>query len=153
MPSAEASLANLELARLRWHPPRPWRSPQESYLIRHIVWQWLVYRGRKCFGRALAQQIGVHHHYVQKLVREFKKDPAKMLREERESGFAVATFEQLREAREITRRMAERGLLRPLRRSIWGDHKINWPSLRIPSEVPIWATAAYGMCVDRWRAD
>src|SRR6516165_8941057 len=51
----------------------------------------------------------------------------------------MATFEQLREAREQTRRMAERDELRPLRRSIWGDHKINWPSLRIPREVPIWA--------------
>jgi len=76
-----------------------------------------------------------------------------MLREERESGFEMATFEQLREAREQTRRMAERNELRPLRRSIWGERKIIWPSLGIPQEVPIWATAAYGMYANRWRAD
>jgi len=145
MPSLAASLANLDIARARHRPWRPWRSARESYLIRCIAWQCLIYRGRKCSARALARQIGVRHRHVQKLVEEFTKNPAKMLREERESGFEMATFEKLREAREQTRVMSERGLLRPLRRSRWGERRIIWPSLRIPQEVPIWATAAYSL--------
>ena len=68
---------------------------------------------------------------VQKLLQEFASDPAKMLREKRACGFTMATFEQLCEARDQTKRMAERGLLRPLRRSMWGDRKIIWSPLRI----------------------
>lgn len=52
-------------------------------------------------------------------------------------GVRCATFEQLRETREITLRMAERGELRPLRNSRGRE------LLGIPQEVPIWATVAY----------
>ena len=127
----EASLANLEIVRVRHRPWRPWRSPQESWQIRHLVWQWFTYRGPKWSERMLARRLGVHHHCVQKLLREFASDRAKMLREKRACGFTMATFEQLCEARDQTKRMAERGLLRPLRRSMWGDRKIIWSPLRI----------------------
>jgi len=46
---------------------------------------------------------------------EIMSNPATMLREERESGYEVATFEQLREAHEYTRQMRSSGLLRPPR--------------------------------------
>lgn len=156
MPSVEASLANLELAKLHWRPPRPWRSPQESYVIRRMIWQWhvcpvrLIYPGRKWSARRVARRLGVRHRYVQKLIREFTSDPPKMWKECRESGFQIATFEQLRVAREQTRWMAERGLLRPLRRSMWGDRKIIWSPLRIPPEIPMWATPGYSMMCATW---
>jgi len=174
----EASLANLEIARARHRPWRPWRSPQESNQIRRMVWQWLVcpvwliHPGRKWSTRTLAHCLGVHRSYVQKLVREFKRDPAKMKREEREIGFEMATFEQLRDAREQTRAMSERGLLRPLHRCTWVkicDPLGRWPKrgwgwkavppkgnarvFRTPQEVPIWATPGFSMmCANRWRA-
>lgn len=143
----EASLANLEIARERHRPWRPWRSLEESWQIRHLVWQWSTHRGPKWSGRTLARYLGVRHRYVQKLISEFVSNPAKMRQEARESGFEMATFEQLREARERTREMAERGLLRPFRRSKRGELKIIWTSLRIPQQIPIWATAAYGLLV------
>jgi hypothetical protein len=34
MPSRESSLRNLEKARANWRPPRPWRSSEESQMIR-----------------------------------------------------------------------------------------------------------------------
>jgi len=117
MPSLAASLANLanlNLAQARHRPWRPWRSPQESYVIRRMVWQWLVYRGPKWAARTLARWLGVHHHYVQKLVEEFKSDPARMWREVRASGYTVATFKEFEQTRQSTRQMRASGLLRPL---------------------------------------
>lgn len=83
------------------------------------------------------------HTFVLKLKREFIRDPAEMLRQERKWGFDVATFELLREAREITGQMAERGELRPLR-----DPRGREP-LGIPQDVPIWATVGYAFA--RWK--
>jgi len=42
-----------------------------------------------------------------------------MLREERERGFDVVTFEQLRQAQKYTQQMRERGLLRPRHGCKW----------------------------------
>ena len=56
---------------------------QESYVVRRMLWQWIVYHGPKWAARTLARWLGVHHHYVQKLVEEFKSDPARMWREVR----------------------------------------------------------------------
>lgn len=77
------------------------------------------------------------HTFVLKLKPESTRDPAEMLRQERKWGFDVATFEQLRETREITRQMAELGELRPLRNPRRGE------PLGIPQDVPVWATVAY----------
>jgi hypothetical protein len=86
----------------------------------------------RCPLREIARRLGVSHTYVQKLVREFATNPGKMSQElgrlvhvpgmvgvsangrmqipyERRS----ATFEQLNEAQEISRKMRERGWLRP----------------------------------------
>jgi hypothetical protein len=100
MPSPESSRWNLEKAKANWRRPRPWRREQERRTIRCLVWQWFIYRGPgKWSARAVGRRLGVSHTYVQKLVREFARDPAKMLREERERAFDVATFEELSEAR------------------------------------------------------
>lgn len=137
MPSPETSRINLEKANAHYRPPRPCRSAEECYVIRHLVWQWFRHRGPKWSARTLARWTGVSHTFVLKLKREFTRDPAEMLRQERKWGFDVATFELLRETREITLRMAERGELRPLRNSRGRE------LLGIPQEVPIWATVAY----------
>ncbi len=111
MPSREASLRNLAKARAKWRPPRPWRSAQETRVIKRLVWQWFTYRGPgKWSGRAVAQRLGVTHTYIQKLVREFVRDPNEMQREVRLHG--PATFGHLDRAREETRLEKERGWLR-----------------------------------------
>ena len=113
MPSLAASLANLDIARAHHRPWRPGRSQQESWQIRHLAFQWFIYPLRKWSARKVALWLGVHHHYVQKLVQEFKSNPEKIWNEVRESGYEAATFKGLQEAREITRQMGTRNLLRP----------------------------------------
>jgi len=124
MPSLEASLRNLEKARAAWsHPPRPWRSAQESRTIKRLAWQWFTYRAPdKWSARALARWLGVSHTYIQKLVREFMTDPIK-IEQEVQSSYP-ATFEQLSRAQEETRRQKDRGWLHPLRRWKWAEYKI-----------------------------
>lgn len=111
MPSRESSLRNLEKARACGRPPRPWRCPLETGLIKRFVWQWFIYRGPdKWSGRAMGRWLGVAHTYIQKLLREFSMDATKMQRLHR--TFGQATFEQLRRAQELTRKQRERGILR-----------------------------------------
>lgn len=70
MPSRESSLRNLEKARAKWRPPRPWRSSQESQVIRRLVFQWFTCRDRnRQSGRAWARELGISHTWLQKLVR------------------------------------------------------------------------------------
>jgi hypothetical protein len=116
MPSLEASLRNLEKARAAWsHPPRPWRSDQETRVIKRLVWQWFTYRGPdKWSARGLARWLGVSHTYIQKLVRRFRTDPSEMQRDA--LRHTAATFEHLSRAREETRQEKERGWLRGPRR-------------------------------------
>jgi hypothetical protein len=154
MPSHEASLRNLAKAREKWRPPRPWRSAQESRIIKLLSWQWFTYRGHgKWSARALGRRLGVSHSYVQKLVRAFTTNPSEMQRDARRH--ASATFEHLRHAQEETRKQKERGWLRPPCRRRWvsvkiGDQlvrtvvqpKASSRGLRIPQDVPIWATGA-----------
>ncbi len=52
MPSYESSMRNLAKARARWRPPRPWRSTDESRMIRRYVFVWYTGRGSKPSGRA-----------------------------------------------------------------------------------------------------
>lgn len=124
MPSFEASLRNLEKARAAWsHPPRPWRSAQESRLIKRLVWQWLISREpRKWSGRAVARWLGVTYTYIQKLVREFATNPSQIERDAHRHF--PATFEQLRRAQEETHKEKERGGLRPPRRWRKAEFKI-----------------------------
>lgn len=115
MPSPDASRRNLEKARRYWRPPRPWRSAQETRVIKRLVWQWFTYRGPgKWSARAVGRRLGVSHTYIQKLVREFVTDPSKIERAVRSSH--PATFEQLSRAREETRQQKVRGWLREPRR-------------------------------------
>jgi hypothetical protein len=109
MPSRESSLRNLEKARAKWRPPRPWRSPDESRAIRRYVFLWYTGRGKKPSGRAWARQLGVSHTWLQKLVRKFQADPSEMYREARRCG--DPTYAQLTRAREHSRQMRDRGEL------------------------------------------
>jgi transposase len=117
MPSRESSLRNLEKARAKWRPPRPWRSSQESQMIRRFVFQWLTGRGKKPSVRAWARGLGVSHTWVQKLVRQLTANPDKMWRLQAERG--APRFADLKRAQECSRQMRERGELRSSRRSRW----------------------------------
>ena len=152
MPSLEALLRNLAKARAKGHPPRPWRSSQETRVIKRLAWQWFIYCGpAKWSARAVGRWLGVSHTYIQKLVRRFEIDPSEMHREARRYG--PATFEQLSRAQELTRQEKVRGWLREPRR--WkvvelkiGDEvvravvptKASTRVLPVPHEVPIWAS-------------
>jgi hypothetical protein len=128
MPSREASLRNLAKARLRWRPPRPWRSRSESRLIRHFVWHWHLGRGPWCSGRALARWLGVSHTYIQKLTRTLPRSESDFLREVARHG--VPTKDALRDAREDSRQQRERNLLRTQRRWRTVEYKIGNTVLR-----------------------
>lgn len=102
-------MQNLAKAKAHWRAPRPWRSYQETRLIRGLVWQWCVsgVTGEpRCAGRALARWLGVSHTYIQKLSRIFSAGSTSGVRLER------VTPEDLRGAREETRKLSERGALR-----------------------------------------
>ena len=137
MPSRESSMRNLEKARAHWqHPPRPWRSYEESRVIRRLVWQWFRYRGpEKSSGRAVGRWLGVSHTYIQKLLREFMTDPSRALRQEQNHG--PATFDDLKRAQAHTWEMKERGWLRPPRRWRTAEFKVGHQVVRavVPTEA------------------
>jgi hypothetical protein len=135
MPSTEASRRNLDkaFASPRFHRPLPWRSPQETRVIKRLACQWFMGEEPRCPLRELARRLGVSQTYVQKLVRKFAADPNKILRQtgrlKRSCGMTsisangrmqvpferqLATFEQLNEAKHMSRKMRERGWLRSL---------------------------------------
>jgi hypothetical protein len=135
MPSREASLRNLAKARLRWRPPPPWRSQEESHFIRTFVWHWHLGRGPWCSGRALARWLGVSHTYVQKLSRALSRNENDFLREIACCG--APTVEGLRRAREQSRQQRERGLLRRQRRWKTVEYRIGDTVVRdhfVPTE-------------------
>jgi len=152
VPSREASLTNLRKAKAspRWRPPRPWRSGEETRVIKRLTWQWFAYgRPGKCSGRALARCLGVSHTWIQKLQRKFTADPSNMLRQRGE-----ATLDQLCHAQELTRREREHGLLRsPCRWKVTesriGDHVVRnaalvkvgtpGPGEYVPRDALVWA--------------
>ena len=113
MPSYESSMRNLAKAQANGRPPRPWRSSDESRMIRRYVFQWLTCRGSKPSGRAWARDLGISHTWLQKLVRRFREDPSQILREVRRCG--DPKFEQLSRAQENKWQMRERGELRSSR--------------------------------------
>lgn len=113
----DARMANLAKARRSplYRPPRPWRSKEESSMVRLFVYWWFTSRDRnKPSGRAWARELGVSHTWLQKLVREFHTDPNQIIQRARRAG--DPTLAQLDRAREFTRQMRERGELRPSRR-------------------------------------
>jgi len=75
VPSHESSMRNLAKAWARWRPPRPWRSCDESRIIRRYAFLWYTARGKRPPGCDWARQIGISHTWLQKLVREFTADP------------------------------------------------------------------------------
>jgi hypothetical protein len=115
MPSYESSMRNLAKARAKMRQPRPWRSSDESRMIRRYVFLRYTGRGQMPSGRDWARQLGISHTWLQRLVRQFQADPSEMYRELRRCG--DPTFAQLSRAREHTRQMRERGELRSSRRA------------------------------------
>lgn len=113
----EARMKNLAKARNspRYHPPQPWRSQAESLMIRRFVFWWYTSRDtNKPSGRNWAKQLGVSHHWVQKLVKEFRANPEQAYKEM--SRYGDPTIAKLEIACERTRKMKEAGELRSLRR-------------------------------------
>lgn len=111
----DSSMQNLAKAKAspRYHPPRPWRSKEESQMIRRYVHVWMTCRDRnRPSGRDWAKQLGISHTWLQKLVGEFHKDPDRVLLQSRRAG--DPTLAQFARAREYTQQMRERGELRPL---------------------------------------
>jgi hypothetical protein len=112
----DSSMRNLQKAKAspRYHPPRPWRSKEESHMVQRFVYWWLTSRDRnKPSGHSWATQLRISHVWLLKLVRRFQTDPSLvdlMVREARRHG--DPTLEQLGRARERTQQMAARGELR-----------------------------------------
>jgi hypothetical protein len=125
----DARMANLAKARRspRYHPPRPWRSSEESRMVRRFVWQWLTCRDRnRPSARSWARQLGVSHTWVQKLVKQLQADPSEMQRETLRGG--DPTLAQLTRARENSRQMRARGELRSARRGKWSKFLERFPA-------------------------
>jgi hypothetical protein len=117
MPSYESSMQNLAKARRspRWRPPRPWRSKEESEVVRRYTFWWFVGRDQnKPSGREWARQLGISHTWLQILVREFKQNPDEMW--ELQVAYGDPTLEQLSRAQQDTEELRRRGGLHPRRR-------------------------------------
>jgi hypothetical protein len=111
MPSYESSMLNLKKAKARWRQPLPWRSSQESLMIRRYAFQSPTCRDpNRPSGRAWARQLGVSHTWLQKLVRKFTADPSQMWRLQAARG--DPKFAELSTAQDHTEQMKERGELR-----------------------------------------
>jgi hypothetical protein len=108
----DASMRNLAKARARWRPPRPWRSPEESEMIRRYVAFWLTCRSDKPSARSWARQLGISHVWLLKLVRRFRADPQRLFREMARGDPRQAELER---AKQRTDEMRMRGELRPRR--------------------------------------
>jgi hypothetical protein len=78
----DASMENLRKARAseRWHPPRPWRSKEETLMIRRFVLWWYTCRDSKPSARNWARQLGISHVWLLKVVRRLKEDPDEVRR-------------------------------------------------------------------------
>jgi len=119
MPSYKSSMRNLTKALAKWRKPRPWRSPEESRMIRRLAFLWFTGQDRKPSAREWARGLGISHTWMQELIRQFRADPSQMIREVHRYG--LATFAQLKRAQEFTRRMKEDGELRGSRSAKRGD--------------------------------
>jgi hypothetical protein len=146
--SAEQSRENLKKAWANHKPPRRWRSPSESRLVRMFVWQWVLGRGPHCSVRALAKWLGVSRAWVNKLRKRLPVDEAAFLAEVARTG--IPTLEALKGARQDSRYMRELGLLltqRPYKpvKCEWNGHvhyetvhtKPNAVTLALDGEIPL----------------
>ena len=114
MPSYESSMRNLEKADQKFRPPRPWRSSEESEMLRRFVFLWLTCRdASRPSGRNWAKQLGISHTWLQKLVLQFRADPTEMKRLQVKRG--DPKFADLARARECTEQMRGRYELRSRR--------------------------------------
>ena len=132
----DASVRNLTKARAssRYRPPLPWRSTEESELIKRFVFQWLTCRDRsRPSGRAWARQLGISHTWVQKLAKQFSTDASEMWELQRFEG--DPKLSDLIRAREYTRRMRECGELRFLRPDKWAKFFERCPSDSDPQKA------------------
>jgi hypothetical protein len=133
----DASMKNLAKARRspRYHPPRPWRSKEESLMIRRFVWQWLTCRDpNKPSARSWARQLGISHEWVRKLVKEFTANPTEVYEEMR--CYGDPTIAELAAACVRTQEMKDAGELRlskreqqELRQKKWTQFLERYPSL------------------------
>jgi hypothetical protein len=117
VPSYESSLRNLARARAsrHWHAPRPWRSKEESELIRRFVWLWFTCRDRsRPSARSWAKQLGISHTWIQRIVKRFVRKPDEM---HRIGARGEPQYSDLLRARERTEYMRVCGQLRPSRRA------------------------------------
>lgn len=116
----DASMRNLQKACARRNElgfySRPWRSKEESLMIRRLVLWWHTSRdNRRPSCRNWAKQLGISHTWVQKLVLKFEAEPNDV---RRLHAYGDPKLEQLERAREQTRRMKEQyELRRPARRA------------------------------------
>ena len=88
----DARVKNLAkaLSSPRYHPPRPWRSKDEAYMIRrYAFWWWTCRDSNKPSGRSWARQLGVSHTWLQRLVREFQRNPDEMWRHVQQTTMSV----------------------------------------------------------------
>jgi hypothetical protein len=112
----DASMENLAKARAseKWHPPRPWRSKEESLMIRRFVLWWHTCRDKgKPSARSWARQLGISHVWLLKVVRGLKEDPGELRRLQ---VYGDPTLEQLSRARQDTEELRRLGGLHPRRR-------------------------------------
>ena len=110
MSAYESSMRNLAKAKAKWRRPLPWRSSDESRMIRRYVFLWYTGRGQKPSGRDWARQLGISHTWLQKLVRKFMADSTEMWRLQLAKG--DPKFGEFSRAQEHSRRMRARGELR-----------------------------------------
>jgi hypothetical protein len=110
MPSPETSRRNLQKAKANWRAPLPWRSLQETRLIKTLAWQWYRTKEPLCSGRQIARWLGVSQTYIQKLVREFVGDTRNIVQQQR--AYGRSTFADLQRAQEETAKIREFGWLR-----------------------------------------
>jgi hypothetical protein len=100
----------LQKAKANWRAPLPWRSLQETQLIKALAWRWYKMKEPQCGGRQIARWLGVSHTYIQKLSREFNGDTRNIAQQQR--AYGQATFADLRRAQEETATVRELGWLR-----------------------------------------
>jgi hypothetical protein len=125
MPSYESSMLNLAKAKAKWRSPRPWRSNEDSHMIRRYAFLWFTcIDPSRLPGRAWARELGISHTWVHKLFREFKADPNQMWRLQAARG--DPQLADLSRARDCTEEMMERGELRTSREANLTKYLRSW---------------------------
>src|ERR1700676_3773318 len=112
MGNYDTAVTNLDKAMLHWRRPRPHRSPQESHVIKRLVWRWFNHCGpgqTRESVHSLARALRISRSYAQKLIRGFEREHREMQLEDQRYG--PATLAQLARAQDETRRQRDRGLL------------------------------------------